>query len=160
MWQCIWNRMSFFGYHFGLPFFATVISNARKLVSIFNTSYSVPRLRLISLSRRKLLSDVSTIMSSIFFSSWFVYINYALVSHVCQEIGLGWAILFRLDCDDLRYCYNVLPVGYLTAFHPPLDITLCLIVTVVTRLRPSTHPLLRPLHTWHVSNTFSSFIDV
>ena len=49
-----------------LPAFATVISNARKLVSRFNTS-SIATPRLIELSGRKLLSDVSTRWSSNFF---------------------------------------------------------------------------------------------
>jgi hypothetical protein len=58
-------------------------------------------------------------------------------------------------CDDLRYCNIVLPVGYLTTSHPPLKFTLCLIDTVDTRLRPSAHPLLRPLHYFTRLNTFS-----
>lgn len=69
-----------------LPVFATVISKARKLVSKFNTS-SVATPRLISLSGRKLLTDVSTRWSSNYFVMDCLYQLRKPVSQVCQELG-------------------------------------------------------------------------
>lgn len=69
-----------------LPVFATVISKARKLVSKFNTS-SVATPRLISLSGRKLLTDVSTRWSSNYFVMDCLYQLRQPVSKVCQELG-------------------------------------------------------------------------
>ncbi|KZS01454.1 Uncharacterized protein APZ42_001883, partial [Daphnia magna] len=69
-----------------LPVFATVISKARKLVSRFNTS-SVATPLLISLSGRKLLTDVSTRWSSNYFVMDCLYQLRKPVSQVCQELG-------------------------------------------------------------------------
>ena len=69
-----------------VPVFANVIKQARKLVSKINTS-SVATPRLIALSGKKLLSDVSTRWSSNYLVFSRLYELRHFVNTICEEMG-------------------------------------------------------------------------
>lgn len=95
-----------------IPAFVKVIARARKLASKINTS-SIATPRLIELSGKKLLSDVSTRWSSNYLVMNDMYTLRKPINDVCEE--LGWNALSYTDWALLKNIIDLLePFASLT----------------------------------------------